>query len=90
MKKISKWIATVFVALGITFGTVVVAPVAFATPAQAVNTWTFERIYCDYVYVYRHWDYDWWEEVVLGKRDYDQYLYHYYRYNYYCHNLVPY
>lgn len=90
MKRIKRLVLSLMLAFGITAGTVVVAPIAFATPAQAYSSWTWETIRCDYVYVYRHYDFDWWEEVFQGKRDYDQYLYQYYRYNWACHNLKPY
>jgi hypothetical protein len=90
MRKIIHKIALGLMTLGITLGTVAVAPVAFATPAQAVNSWEVQKTYCDWVYVYRHWDFDWWEETFQGKRDYDQYIYSYYRYNPTCHNTYPY
>lgn len=69
-------------------GAVVAAPVAFATPAHALNTWNIERWNCDWVNVYRHYDYNWWEELQ-GYRDKDVWLYSYYKYNWACHNLVP-
>ncbi len=89
MKNIKRKIATVLMALGVTFGMVAVAPVANAAPAHALTTWNKEVVYCDWVYVYRHYDYNWVEEVFQGKRDYDLYLYKYYSYNWYCHNVVP-
>jgi hypothetical protein len=90
MRKIIARLASVLLAIGITFGTVAVAPVAFATPAHAVNSWYVYKTYCDWVYVYIHYDYDWWEETFQGKRDYDAYQYRYYQYNWYCHNVSPY
>lgn len=88
-KSFKKWVASIVVALSITMGAVVVAPVANATPAHAVTTWYVYKTYCDWVYVYQHYDYNWWEEL-WGYKDYDRYLYRYYKYNWYCHNLKPY
>ncbi len=89
MQKLKRLVLSIFLALGITASTVVVAPLAFATPAQAVTTWTWSTIRCDWVYYYRHYDFDWWEETFQGKRDYDQFLSKSYRYNWNCHNLYP-
>lgn len=71
MTRLKRALASIFVILGITVGTVVVAPVATAAPAHAV-TMTQCSSYYQYGWNYVtvcYYDYNWWEEVVLGHHD---------------------
>jgi len=85
MKKIARWFASALAAAGIMVGTVVVAPVAFAAPAQAYTAWYSESIRCDWIDTYYNVNYDWWEETFQNKRDYRVYISSRYQYNWACH-----
>lgn len=81
MNKLKQKVASVGLALGILgAGAVVAAP-----SAQAYNSWFSETIRCDYIDTYYNVDYDWWEEVFQGKRDYRTYVGTRYQYNWACH-----
>lgn len=75
VNKVLRVIASAVASLGIVLGMVVVAPVANAQPAHAATTSS-----CYYTYILTgtypgtrvyscYYDYNWWEETFLGKRD---------------------